>query len=263
MTHLTEQDLLDSYYGEPIDPRNAQHLRTCDPCQNSFAALGMDLDQAALDKSPARFQRFESYGEKVWESLRPSLTSFAPPKRPWFPRNLRPALRFAAASVALLLLAFFAGRHWEKHHTLQVNNIKPGAGDPRSRERVIIFVLGDHLDRSEQLLVELAHPETAAADTQLQATARRLLTENRLYRQSANDPSNVGSSGDLSLDSTLEDLEQVLAEVANNPNGLSRSEIHQIQREMNTGTLLFEVRVLRSRIQQQINGPYNGKGGTA
>jgi hypothetical protein len=49
--------------------------------------------------------------------------------------------------------------------------------------------------------------------------------------------------------------------VANNSGGLSRAEIQQIQKEMNTGGLLFEVRVLRTKIQQQQsseNGTKNG-----
>jgi hypothetical protein len=61
----------------------------------------------------------------------------------------------------------------------------------------------------------------------------------------------------------LDHLDQLLAELANQPGGLNAAAITRLQDEMKTDGLLFEVRVLRSRIpdheQERTNRP---KGGT-
>jgi hypothetical protein len=45
----------------------------------------------------------------------------------------------------------------------------------------------------------------------------------------------------------LDHLERVLLEVANSPDSLNSADIARIEREMNTDSLLFQVRVLRAR----------------
>jgi hypothetical protein len=49
-------------------------------------------------------------------------------------------------------------------------------------------------------------------------------------------------------------LERALVEVSNGLDDLSSSDLARIQKEMNTDGLLFEVRVLRSRVQAQQQG---------
>ena len=111
----------------------------------------------------------------------------------------------------------------------------------------MLLVVGDHLDRSERLLVELNHAK--GTDPQLtqpiQNEARRLLTDNRLYLQSST------VSADPLLAGALDHLERVLLEVANDPNGLSREDIARLQEDMNTKGLLFEIRVLKTRTAQE------------
>jgi len=51
----------------------------------------------------------------------------------------------------------------------------------------------------------------------------------------------------------LDHLERVLTEVANEPAGLSAARLDELQKEMNTDGLLFEVRVLRSRVQEGVD----------
>jgi len=269
MNHLTEEELIEYQYGESQNA--AQHLAACPACSAALAALREDLaglvDRETL--APAA-SRDTQYGENVWRRLRPSLIPHQERQRFWRRINLRVGLRLAAASAALLLTAFFAGRAWEARHAAHpvaanhASAVDPQSGE-QSRERIIVLVLGDHLDRSERLLAELNHPREAAGDPALQTTARELLTENRLYRQSAHraaENSSTNTAVSQSLDGTLEDLEPLLAEVANKPNGLSLEEIKQLQKEMNTGALLFEVQVLHARIQQQARGSVASKGGT-
>jgi hypothetical protein len=53
------------------------------------------------------------------------------------------------------------------------------------------------------------------------------------------------------MDAALDRLERLLVEVANQPNGLTEADLNRLRQEMNTDGLLFDVRVLRSRVMEQ------------
>src|SRR5262249_43675343 len=162
--------------------------------------------------------------------------------------RLHPFSGFAAAAACLLFVAaaaFFTGRWWE-HRNPQTPSVATTARDNnQGHDRVVLVVLGDHLDRSERLLVELKHADPST-EAPMQAEARELLSSNRLYRES------VRQAGDPALAAALDHLERVLVEVANEPSGLSQARLDELQKEMNTDGLLFEVRVLRSRVQGDV-----------
>jgi hypothetical protein len=107
-------------------------------------------------------------------------------------------------------------------------------------------VLTDHLDRSERLLVTLEHADSKdrTDDAQMQSEARELLASNQLYRVTAS------NSGDSELAGALDRLEGVLAEIANDPN-LTEADLNRVRKDMNTKGILFEIRVLQSRNQDQ------------
>jgi hypothetical protein len=46
-------------------------------------------------------------------------------------------------------------------------------------------------------------------------------------------------------------LERLLVELANEPDGLSEADLKRLREEMNTEGLLFDVRVLQSRVSKQ------------
>jgi hypothetical protein len=54
----------------------------------------------------------------------------------------------------------------------------------------------------------------------------------------------------------------VLIELANQPRDLNRDEIIRLRKELNTGGLLFEIRVLRSKVREDTlnssTAPQNG-----
>ena len=204
-------------------------------------SCGRDLEGVKPLAPPVRS---EDYGERVWQSIRGSLPVYEKPKRSWI-RLWRP-LGWAAACALLIAVAFVAGRQWERKQTSSV----AVAVDPQARQRVVIVVLGDHLDRSERLLVELNH---AGSDDfpagPLRSEARELLASNRLVRQSAM------RAGDLNVEASLDRLERLLVELANEPDGLSEADLNRLRQEMNTDSLLFDIRVLRSRVQSQALEP--------
>jgi len=123
----------------------------------------------------------------------------------------------------------------------------------------VVVVLDDHLDRSERFLVELKHADmdSSAMDSPLRDEARSLLAANRVARKDA------AQEDDPELTTALGHLDSLLAEAANEPGGLNAASIAKLQNEMNTDGVLFEVRVLRSRIAHR-NGTGNipAKGGT-
>ena len=79
----------------------------------------------------------------------------------------------------------------------------------------------------------------------LQAQARQLLPDNRLYRQA------LSGGSDPMVAAALDHLERVLLEVANSPDKLNSAEIARIEQQMNTDSLLFQIRVLRARTSRQ------------
>lgn len=239
MKHLTEEEMIEHYYSEDFYKADAEkHLQSCKQCAQSYEELGKLLGSVRAPEAPARGRE---YGAQVWQSIQGSL-------RPYEPKRKRSFLRwpqFAYAAVCLLFLAgaFLAGRMWEHAHSKSLV-----AGNPQqTKERVVLFVLDNHLDRSERLLVQLNHAggEGENADFPLKAEARQLLSDNQLYRQSA------AQSNDPLLNAALDHLERVLLEVANSPDQLSSADIARIQQEMNTQGLLFQIRVLRTKVSEQ------------
>jgi hypothetical protein len=239
MKHLTEEELIDHYYSEDFHKTEVEaHLRICTSCARIYEELGKLLANVRVTEVP---ERDSEYGARVWQSIQGSLEPYrAKQKRKLF---YFPQLAYAAACLLLLAGAFLAGRIWEHTHTRPTVAANP----QQAKERVVLFVLDNHLDRSERLLVQLNHSgaEGETVDLPLQAEARQLLTDNRLYRQS------VAQSKDPLLNAALDHLERVLLEVVNSPYELSSADIARIEQEMNTQGLLFQIRVLRTKVSEQ------------
>jgi hypothetical protein len=243
MKHLTEEELVEHYYGEDLYKADAElHLQACGQCAHAYEELGKLLGSVRTAEPPARGVE---YGEHVWQSIQGSLPRY-PEKKKRFSFFAWPQLAYAVASLIFVAAAFLAGRVWEHtHRPPAVAETPKQSGEPR--ERVVLFVLDNHLDRSERLLVQLNHAgaEEERVDLPLRTEAQQLLTDNRLYRQS------ITKSNDPALNAALDHLERVLLEVANSPGELSSADVARIEQEMNTQGLLFQIRVLRSKVSEQ------------
>jgi hypothetical protein len=249
MKHLQETELIEYYYEESAGMAECErHLRQCAECARVYAELVRDLKQV---KTPLTPQRDGTYGEQVWQAIRGSLPVYEKSRsseawlRSW--RRLWRPLGWAAACAVLIAVGWVGGRHWERRQTPAV----AVAADPQARQRVVVVVLGDHLDRSERLLVRLNHADSHDAwDAEpLQSEARELLATNRLIRQSE------GNTGNLQVEASLDRLERLLVELANQPDGLTETNLKRLREEMNTDGLLFDVRVLRSHLPAQAITP--------
>lgn len=268
MKHLSEEELIAMYYGEesvvhdenPSAQRaqgtqrvesgvgGSAHVAECSSCAARFAELQQDLEAV---KTMAVPERGAEYGERVWETLRPRLVPYEKKAHGWGWMQWRVAV-VAAGCAAVLAAAFVGGRYWERHQKVTTTATNTS---PQAKQRVVLVVLTDHLDRTERLLVSLEHADSAdkTENAQLQSEARELLASNRLYRATASD------AGDPALAAALDRLEGVLAEIANDPN-LTAADLERVRNEMNTEGILFEIRVLRTRGADAMSGTTSGRG---
>jgi hypothetical protein len=233
MSHLTDEQLVEHYFGDDANPIVAKtHLRICSRCEHAYE----EISNVLAVRAPEPPAREPEYGKQLWQSIEAPLRPYPATKRRYFSW---PRLVLAGACLLALVAAFLGGSLWQQLRT------RPSEATNRAqaKERVVLFILDDHLDRSERLLVELNHAgaEPGDSDDSLQAEARQLLPDNRLYRQA------IVAGRDPIMSAALDHLERVLLEVANSPDKLNSADIARIEHEMNTDSLLFQIRVLRAR----------------
>lgn len=248
MQHLSEEQLVDYRYGEGgAAARGAveQHLASCAACRESFAALESVL--AAVDAAPVP-ERGADYGAEVWLRLEPRLRAEEEPRRRWWPFLAHPWAwrRWAAAGAmaALVLAAFLLGRRWPR----PAPPVSQAQAVPaEARERVLLVAVGDHLERSQMVLVELENAKgTGPVDISSErARAQDLVASNRLYRQTA------ASSGDVGMASVLDELERVLMEIAHSPSEIPQARLEELRHRIEAQGILFKVRVIDSEVEQK------------
>jgi anti-sigma factor RsiW len=240
-THLSEDELILHFYGE-IDRADAvrvdSHLAACAECQAANTKLRQVMTLVNLASpvdAPDGFERV------AWARLEPHLET-----RPgWRAFFWLPQWALAGGVAALLVAAFWAGR------ISSVNPAGPsssaGVVAQADSEQVLHAAVGDHLDRTQMMLVELVNAETDQADVLAseQPRAADLVAANRLIRQSAQ------QSGDAATVEILEDLERVLLEIANAPANASSNELTDLQSRITTEDLLFRLRVIASEMRQR------------
>jgi len=240
MNHLTEDQFVEHYYREDLDhAANTAHLAECAACATAYATLQQDLDGVEAIEPPAID---EGYGAVVWHSVVDSLPPYHKPRSSWLRLDWRRGLAYAAGCALLAASAFYAGRMWD-HNKNSARTHTPAAP---AQSKVVLVVIGDHLDRTERLLIELKHAgDDSDLAHPLRDEARRLLTSNEVCRQSAT------QLGDSALAAALGRLEALLADVANHPDSLRPADLTPLHDEKDIENLLFEVRVLRSRMPEQ------------
>ena len=153
------------------------------------------------------------------------------------------------AAAALLVLAFYVGR---KTGSKAGGEVIVDAGN--IRERVLLVAVGEHLGKSEMILMELSNAQPAEAGKSLinistaQKRAEDLVEENRLYRQTAL------NGGDNAVASTLDELQRVLMDVANSPAEITPAQFESIQKRIAAQGILLKVRVVRQELRTQEAG---------
>jgi len=242
--HLNDDDLVLHYYGEmPADEeaRAAAHLASCAACQTNYT--GLQRVMAFVDSAPA-VEPAEGFERIAWARLEPALAaSHRRGWRSWF--VFSPASLALSAGVLLLIGAsFMAGRLTRATGS---GGSTPPPND-KVRERILLVDLGEHLDRSQMVLVELVSADDTGGDVDIsleQSRAEQLVAANRLYRQTA------ASTGDAAMASVLDDLERVLVDLAAGPKTVSQEDLDLVRRRIMSKELLFKVRVVSSQVRQR------------
>ena len=253
--HLSEDDLILHYYGE-LDPaaaaQTAEHLRHCTACHGSFATLQRVL--AAVDAAPP-VEVGDGFERNVWARLQPELDRGPRQNwRSWF--VLSPArLAWVAGVVILVGAAFFAGRVSQK--AVPPNGAETATASNGFREGILLADLGEHLDRSQLMLTELvsANPAETADFAAQRERAEELVADNRLYRQTA------AANGNTALAAVLDDLEQVLVDVAASPDNVSVADFEEVRQRIESKGLLLKVHVLSLEVQKRQKAQIRSRAG--
>jgi hypothetical protein len=144
----------------------------------------------------------------------------------------------------MLATAFVAGRFSGGPPAPGPTEVQTSAAS----ERVLRAAVGDHLDRSQMMLVELVNADADRQDDLAgeQSRAADLVSANRLFRQSAE------QSGDAAIADILDDLERVLLEIANAASDGTPAERASVKTRIQAEDLLFRVRVIASEMRERI-----------
>ena len=244
MKHLSEEQLIAYQDGETAERDTAAaHINSCAECQAELNRLAEML--AAYQALPVP-DPGEDYGRRVWQQIAPRLQE---KRSHWWQVFLEPRRLTAAGLVAaLLLVAFLAGRVSKR-----VDHGDAALTAEQVRQRVLLLAVGEHLGRSEMVLMEIANAEPEGASMKqvnLSSQRRRaeeLLEENRLYRQTAL------QEGDTGIANVLDELERVLLDVAHSPGNVTPAQFKSIRQRIDDDGLLFKVRVLTKEIERREN----------
>src|SRR5215470_1443609 len=179
MKHLTQEQIVLHCYGDAADGDIInQHLQECSQCRAEFDKVKAELAEIppiVVPEPPAYLE------QKLWLNLRDKLSSEKPAR--W--HGLFAGSRWALGGTvaALVVAAFLAGRFWPNKPPEQKADISAQVNP----QRVVLVAVGDHLERSQMLLIEImnADPKNPADLSGQQEMARNLLDDNRLYRKSA------------------------------------------------------------------------------
>ncbi|MFL6439028.1 MAG: hypothetical protein ACJ71Q_15730 [Terriglobales bacterium] len=242
MNHPSEQDLVLHFYGDaPKTAAVERHLAECESCAQEFARLHTTL--SAIDFPVP--ERAADYEAQLWSTLNPRLQQAEAPKRSAWSVLLQPRRWATVGALAVLIVAaFIAGRYTTPPTKPQIAVVAPAA--KTGSDRVLMVAVGDHLDRTQMILVELAN--TRAEDGKVNISAERdlaqgLVNENRLYRQTAQ------HAKDTEIAGVLDQVERVLIDIAHHPDSVSGKELEALQQRIASQGVLFKVRIIESKVK--------------
>jgi len=245
MQHMTEEQLVAHYYHDDDAPAAAaSHLLECAECRAQYETIRRVLTLVGDAPVP---ERGEQYAGEVWTRLRWKLGA----------RKRRMQWTSFVAAAAVLAIAFFAGVWWHSRSARNAPEIVARNGAPASAgavpakagaplaaaasDRVLLVVVGDHLESSERMLAELANANPKKDFDVSSGRAADLVASNRMYRQTA------ATRGDQRIAALLSDLEPILVELSHAGKTLSPDELAAIQKRIESKQLLTKVRVMTAQ----------------
>jgi hypothetical protein len=218
MIHLTEEDLVLIYYGEPDVPEDVRrHLADCTDCRAAADALAQTLNLCSELPVPEPDAGFEL---RVWPDGR----------RVW---SMPGVWIGVAAAVVLIVSAFLLGRATRPPQPPILAGLSAQA-----RERILEISLADHLDRADIVLTEISNTGDLAGERN---QAEDLVEEGRLLRQT------LARRGESATLSVFDDIQRVLLEVANG----DPAESPELRQHIGDSSLVFKARIMESNLRTQ------------
>ena len=250
MTHYTDEDLILYYYGEGRGRTRAdveRHLESCGTCAAAYQELAQTLQLIAGAEVP---ERSEAYPTEVWQRIRARLPE---QEAPWWHQWFEWRLVATATAVAALVVAAFVAGRWSPpgapaEPAAPTAMVKVDPYDDGARVR--LAATGDHLERSERVLLDLVNAEGATVDlTDEQTWAADLINSNRLYREAAT------RAGDTLVANVLDELERSLLEIVHGPSTAMPAELDAVRARVDAAALLFKVRILADELHEREVAP--------
>jgi hypothetical protein len=237
MNHPSELQLIAYRDGEMKGRERIEaHLQECAERRSELERIAAVL--SAMNAMPVP-DPGDDFGWRVWQRISPQLPEKG---MRWWQGWLEPRrLAAAGAIAALVIAAFVAGFFLRPNPPVRPNVTEEAA----VRQRVLWLAVGEHLGRTEMMLMELANagPKFVAAKqvdiSSEQRRAEDLLEENRLYRQTAQ------QEKDPALVSMLDSLDRVLLDVAHSPEEITPAQLAIIQQRISDQGLLLKIRVVQ------------------
>lgn len=235
MTHPTEEEMVLYLYHEGLDEDLVkEHVEACPSCREELDVLRGVLGQVEDAEPP---ERPDDYEERVWERLSRRL-----PAETHRPKRISWGYLVAAAA-AILIASFLAGRFTATNPT---NPLAPSSANTPSqlREGVLLIALGDHLEESQLLLMEVANRPSGLSETTTfeRERATELLQASRLYRQTAS------GLGEVATADVLEELERLLLDLSHGPDSAEAQAA--LRSRIEEDDLLFKLRVLEANLRR-------------
>ena len=249
--HATEEELILQYYGESEDQRLDAHISSCTQCARALDELRAVLSLVDAQPLPEPLAGLE---QRVWARVKPAIAGQTSRWSRWFAGA--PAWALAGGVAVIVVAAFLAGRVTRPDVALPANSMATATTSPaptQSNDRLMTVAVGDHLDQSQMVLMELLNGDARPLDLgNEQARARDLVAASRLYRQIA------VRDGDQGVGEVLDALERVLVEIANAPPDVSARELKALRDDIEQRGILFRLRVvaseMRARQQKDLTG---------
>jgi hypothetical protein len=249
-THPPDDDLVLLFYGELPDDHQArlrEHLTACGDCRTSYHTLTRTLLLTSTFQAPDPGPDFEA---RVWARVAPEARAARRLPSSWW------WLGALAASVIAIAGASWLWTQRSGEAPASLVEVRTGAPDNGTRERVLMAAVDAHLVQTEMLFVELLNAPASEPESFIYArsTADDLVASGRLYRETARD------TGASQVVAVLDELEPVLVEVARSGDDTNAVDIRALRGRIEQDDLLFKVRAVAADIQDRQDRTVSGEG---
>ncbi len=243
MKRTDDEKLLMIYFNEADQKTVDDCLKSAETCEQLNQ---LEADMNAINSAPEQHELPADYGQQLWNQIADQLESPEPntvSHTSWWQKLINSLMmpQYSLASFALVMglvmVAFYAG---QRQTGVTIDN--------QLQEQLLAQNIQLHLTQSEIFLTQVSNGNGAFNS---QATAQRLLSSNRIFKQAlANHDGQFTSQ-------LLQDLEPILLEHANGEHTGSPNQTHGQQPQPNwvndskSNDLMFQIKTMKQQLAQK------------